>query len=123
MKKIILWFINYMSVKKSTSGLLLFLALWSIGKFHPRSGSLLVLYRHLGKKMRNLLYFLNLKFLILIVWSNLPGLSMYKVPSIMPTNLHWSTGIKIRNSSVAKQSMDISLVLLARLVEICRLSI
>ena len=73
MKKSIHWLINAVVLEKVTSGSWMFLDFWSIGKLHPISGSLLVLYRHLGKKMRNLTYSLTLKFLMLIVWNNLPG--------------------------------------------------
>ena len=48
-RKVINWFTRNMVVKKGTSGSLLFLALWSIRNFHPRSGSLLVLYINMGK--------------------------------------------------------------------------
>ena len=112
-----------MVVKKRTSWSFLFLALWSISKFHQRSGSLLELYRHLGKKMRKLTYYLNFKFLILIVWSNLTGSSMCRIPSIMPTNLHCSAGIQSRNSYISEERIYMSLVLVARLMEILRLPI
>ena len=106
---------------KSVSFMSLFL--WSNGKFYPISRSLLVLYRNLWGKVRNLTYSLTFKLLMLIVWSNLPGTSMFKSPSIIPTNLHWRSGIKIRNCYVQEKSIGISLVLVARLMEICILSI
>ena len=80
MKKSIHWFINYIVAKKGTSGSFMFLSLWSIGKFHPRSGILVVLYRHTVNKKIILKHSLTFKFLMLIVWNNLPESSMFKLP-------------------------------------------
>ena len=96
MNKSIHWFMNKMVVKKVISGALLLLFLWSIGNFHLRLGSLLVLYIYL-KNIINLNYDLTVNVLILIVWSTIPGSSMWKMPSIISANLHCSTGIKSRH--------------------------
>ena len=54
-----------------------------------------------GGKMRELTYNLTMNFLMLIVWINIPGSYMCKMVSIIPTNLHWITGIKSRYNSVS----------------------
>ena len=59
------------------------------------------------KNMKNITNYLTVSVLMLIVWNNLPGSSMFKVPSIIPVNLHCSTDIKIINGSVAKKSIYI----------------
>ena len=43
--------------------------------------------------------------------------------SIIADNFNWSTGIQSRNCSVDKLSTDMSLLLVARLMDIFRLSI
>ena len=101
-----------------TSVAMLILALWSIGKYHPRSVIVLVLYRHLEDNMINLTYSLTVNFLVLVVLDTLHSSPSCKVPSIMPANLNCSTEIQSIDSYVAKQSKDMSLVLVARLVEI-----
>ena len=64
-----------------------------------------------------------MKTLMLIVWSNIPGSSMYKMSSIMPSDLHWNTGIQIINGVIVKQIRYMSLVLLTIIVDKCRLSV
>ena len=123
MKKIMHWFVKYIVVKQRYTGALIILAFWSIGKYHAISRSLFVLYTLLENKKINLTFYLTVGVLILIVWNTLPGSSGCKVISIMPANLHQSNGIQIINGYVDKLSRYISLLLVARLVYICRLSI
>ena len=75
------------------------------------------------KNMTKLTYSLTVNVLMLIFWITLPGSSMWKVLSIMPSNLHWVTVIQSRNDHLENQNIYISLVLVARLMEIWRLSI
>ena len=123
MSKSIHWFMNKNVVKRGTSWALLLLVPFSIIKFHPKSVSLLVFFRSLKIYMRNLTYYLTVNVLMLVVLNTLPGSSILKVPSMMNSNTNWSTGIHIRNGPLAKQSRDMSLVLVERLMDIFRRSI
>ena len=70
MKKIMHWFMDKIFGKKGTSGALLLLDLWSIGNYHPITGSLLVL--HICLKVK-LTYFMTVSALVLKFWITIPG--------------------------------------------------
>ena len=103
MKKIIHWFINRMVVKNGTPVSLLFLVLCSSSS-NIQYQEARWYFTDIQEKIRNLTYSLILSFLVLIVCSNLPGSSMCKVPSIMITNLYWSTWIQNKKVMQPKKS-------------------
>ena len=121
MKKNVHCFMNKMVMKNVTSISLLIVSLYLINQFNQISGSLFVLYRKLEKDEKTY-PFLNVNILVLKVWINLPGSSMCKVPSIIPDEFHWSTGVQSIHVSVVKRSRDMSLILVARLINICQVA-
>ena len=66
MQKMIHWFMEKMVVKKGTSRALLHLSLWSIIKYLPISGSVLVFYSHFLKYKLNLTDYMNVSVLLFI---------------------------------------------------------